>query len=88
MISVKKYGQKTKNNSPVFRFHGNAGHLGFHGTHQGTYNFKTITSNALKRCTCIEDIWMKNRTEVFLSFVELGVRSLAVARRSRHSETE
>ena len=36
------------------------------GTHQGTYNFKTSSSNAVKSCTHIEDIQMKKRTEAFL----------------------
>ena len=36
---------------PALRFHGNGAHLGFHGSSQGTYNFKPACSNALKSCT-------------------------------------
>ena len=32
---------------------------------QGTHNFKTASSNAVKSCTHIEDIQMKKRTEAF-----------------------
>ena len=41
---------------PVFRFYGNGGYLGFHCTCQGTYNFKTASSNAVKRFTRVEDV--------------------------------
>ena len=63
----EKYGEKTKIFFFSFlRFHGNGGHLWFQGTHQGTYNIKTVSSNAVKNCTHIEDIQMKKRTEAFL----------------------
>ena len=60
--------EKNNNNFfPALRFHENGGHLWFYGTHQGTYNFKTASSNAVKSCThIIEDIQMKKRTEAFL----------------------
>ena len=55
MISMKKYGEKIIF-FPAARFRGNGGHIRFKGTLQGTYNFKTATSNAVKSCTHIEDI--------------------------------
>ena len=35
----------------VARFHRKNGHLVFHGTRQGTYQFKTGCSNVVKICT-------------------------------------
>ena len=39
--------------------------LGHSPVLQGTHNFKTTSSNAVKSCTHIEDIQMKKRTEAF-----------------------
>ena len=65
----QKIRRKNQNNFfPAVRFRGNGGHIRLHGTHQGTYKFKTATSNAVKSCTHMEDIYMKKRrpyTSVF-----------------------
>ena len=68
---MKKYGEKIKIMFfPAVRFHGNGGHIRFYGTHQGTYNFKTAFSNAVKVAR-VEDIQTKKRTLVSVfSFVE------------------
>ena len=58
---------------PTFHFLGNGGHLGFYGIHQGTYNFKTASANAVKSCTHIEDMYINEEKIMYmsvLSFVE------------------
>ena len=55
---------------PALGFRENGGHIRFYGTHQGTYNFKTPSSNGVKSCIHIEEIYMKKRTEPFFSFAE------------------
>ena len=52
MISVENYGEKQ---NYFFCFHVNGDHLGFYNTRQATYN-KTVSSNAVKRCTHVGDI--------------------------------
>ena len=48
----ENYGEKIKLIIfPVVRFHEIGGHLGFYGTHQGTYNFRTASPNGVKNCT-------------------------------------
>ena len=69
MISMKKYGEKKQNNFfPRFVSMDMVAIFDFRALTkvQGTYNFKTATSNAVKSCTHIEDIPMKKHTEAFL----------------------
>ena len=47
------------------RFHGNGGHLGFYGTHQDTYNFRTAISNVVKGCTHRRHVNEEMYTTVF-----------------------
>ena len=63
MISVTNYGENKIYIFHAVRFHENGGHLGFYGIHKGIYN---PSSNPLKSCTHIEDIYMEKRTQVFL----------------------
>ena len=50
-----------KKNSPVVR----AGHIRFLGTQQGSYHFKTATSNAVKSCIHINNLKRRNVDNCF-----------------------
>ena len=49
-IYYDQYEKIWRKKIPAVGFHGNGGHLRY-VSHQGTYNFKTTTSNAVKSCT-------------------------------------
>ena len=52
----KNMEKKTNDFFPAVGFHENGSHIRCYGTHQGTYNFKTASSNAVKGYIYIEDI--------------------------------